>query len=416
MSSSPRSISTGQLADVLPPGGLTLVSSCSAESDPLYQAVEQAGDALGDMAFSGIFVPGLNRSKWAAGSECKALSFFMTPQMRELGDRLDFRPICYQDVMALYRQRGVDAVLFMCSPPDADGNCSFGTEVGFMPDFWPMAKTRIAHINPAMPRTPGDPGIPLSQINAVIETEQPLRSVPDSPPDAISQKIADHIAPHVPNGATVQTGLGKIPDAVLDRLHDHRDLRLHTGLIGDGALRLVRSGAMANGRSAIVGVAIGSEELYASLDDPHFSFAPISITHDLRLLGEIDNLVTINSALEADLFGQVYAEVGPKGAMSGPGGASDYARGARLSRGGLRIIAFPASAARGSISRIIGPGESPGPVSLSRWDVDLIVTEHGVADMRFAGHDDRAEALIAIADPAHRDALSEKWRAVRARL
>ena len=126
--------------------------------------------------------------------------------------------------------------------------------------------------------------------------------------------------------------------------------------------------------------------------------------------------MTINSALEADLFGQVYAEITPKGAMSGPGGASDYARGGRLSPHGLRIIAFPSTAAKDTVSRIISPFAAGGPVSLSRWDVDLIVTEHGVADIRGKGYDARAEALIAIAHPAHRDSLSNLWREIAARL
>jgi len=414
--SQPRHLQAGELARVLPPGGLTLVSSCSAESDLLAAEVAAAGCALDDMAFSGIFVPGLNRKDWRAGERSRVLSFFMTPQLRELGDRLEFLPICYQDVVALYRARRPAAALFMCSPPDANGNCSFGTEVSFIADFWRDVPVRIAHINPAMPRTPGDAGIPFSELTAYYEGEQALRGTPDSPPDAVSQQIAAHILPYIEDGATLQTGLGKIPDAVLDGLADRRNLRMHTGLIGDGALRLVQSGAMADGPSALVGVAIGSEVLYAGLDNPHFQFRPISQTHDLKLLGTIDRLVTINSALEADLFGQVYAEITPKGAMSGPGGASDYARGGRLSPHGLRIIAFPSTAAKGTVSRIISPFAAGGPVSLSRWDVDLVVTEHGVADLRGKGYDARAEALIAIADPAHRDNLDNTWREIAARL
>lgn len=414
--SQPRRLQPGELAGALPPGGLTLVSSCSAESDLLAAEVEAAGGALADMVFSGIFVPGLNKHAWRAGSESRVLSFFMTPQLRELGERLEFLPICFQDVVGLYRARRPTAALFMCSPPDDNGNCSFGTEVDFIADFWRDIPVRIAHINPDMPRTPGDPGIPFGELTAYYEGAQPLRGTPDSPPDPVSQRIAAHILPHIEDGATLQTGLGKIPDAVLDGLADRRNLRMHTGLIGDGALRLVQSGAMAPGQSALVGVAIGSETLYAGLANPHFQFRPVSLTHDLKVLGRIDRLVTINSALEADLFGQVYAEITPRGAMSGPGGASDYARGGRLSPNGLRIIAFPSTAAKGTVSRIISPRNAAGPVSLSRWDVDLIVTEHGVADLRGKGYGARAESLIAIADPAHRENLTSQWREIAARL
>ena len=187
-------------------------------------------------------------------------------------------------------------------------------------------------------------------------------------------------------------------------------MRLHTGLIGDGALDLIHSGAMAPGPCATVGVAIGSPMLYAGLDHEHVQFQPVTVTHDTATLAGIDRLVTINSALEVDLFGQAYAEASSRGFLSGPGGASDYARGARLSRGGLRIVALPATA--GSISRIVVPGSATGPVSLSRFDIDIVVTEHGVADLRKRDYPSRAAALIAIAAPKHRDSLAQAWAVI----
>ena len=408
----PRRINADELASVLPAGGLTLVSSCSAESDLLVQMVEAAGDALGAMRFSGIFVPGLNRPTWRAGSQSRVLSFFQTPELRTEQERVDFLPIYYGQVSALYRAEVPSAVLFMCSPPDDNGMCSFGVETAFIPDFWRTAAVRIAHINPLMPRTRGDAGIPFSELTAYIEGDQVLKGTPAGEPDAIARAIAKHAAPYIQDGATLQMGLGKVPDAVLDALHDRRDLRFHTGLIGDGALRLVRSGAMAPGESALIGVAIGSPELYAGLDDPHFQFRPISVTHNARIAGAAEHLVTVNSALEVDLFGQVYSEVGPKGAMSGPGGASDFATAARLSPRGLRMICLPADVAKGTLSRIIDPEQARGPAALDRLDTDLIVTEHGAADLRWKGHNARAEALIAIAAPQFRDALATSWRRI----
>lgn len=407
-----RRISADELASALPAGGLTLVSSSPAESDLLADMVHTAGDALGDMAFSGIFVPGLNRRAWDGAAQTRVLTFFQTPELRAQANRVDFVPANYALVQRIYRERKPKAVLFMCSPPDAEGNCSFGAETAYIPDNWRNAPVRIAHINPLMPRTAGDPGIPFSEITAYIEGEQPLRGMPAGEPDAVSQAIAAHIAPFVEDGATLQTGLGKMPDAVLDRLHDRKNLHFHTGLIGDGALRLIRSGAMAPGPSALVGVAIGSPELYAGLDHPHLQFRPISVTHDLQLLGQAEQLVTINSVLEVDLFGQGYAEVGPKGANSGPGGATDYAAAGRISPRGVRIVAFPASAGRGTISRIVPPQQARGPVSLSRMDIDIVATEHGAADLRGKTYNARAEALIAIAAPQHQQSLLEQWAAI----
>lgn len=401
-----RQLRPGDLPGVLPPGGLTLVSSSPAESDLLIAEVEAAGEALGDMAFSGVFVPGLNKAVWRAGSESSVLTFFQTPELRREGARSTFLPLCYQDILALYRREQPAAALFMCSPPDAEGNCSFGAETGFIAALWREIPVRIAHINPLMPRTPGDPGIHFAELTGWFEGEQPLRTMASSE-DAISLAIASHIAPLIPDGSTLQTGLGKVPDAVLRALKHHRGLRLHTGLIGDGALELVRSGAMAEGPSALVGVAIGSPTLYAGLDDPHFQFRPVTVTHDPATLGAIHRFVTINSAMEVDLYGQVHAEASSRGFLSGPGGGGDYARGARAA-GGLRIIALPSEA--GGVGRIIPAGSGHGPVSLSRFDVDVVVTEHGAADLRNLGHETRAQALIGIAAAHTRETLARHWR------
>ncbi|MCB2049859.1 MAG: hypothetical protein KDE63_00380 [Novosphingobium sp.] len=403
----PRLLGQGELASVLPPGGLSYVSSCAAESDIFASEIEAAGAALGKRRFSGVFVAGLNRCTYNAGPESGVVTFFQTPQLKKEGARSQFLPFCYNDVSQWYAANQPDAVLVMLSPPDADGNCSFGVDAGFGPDQWRDAKVRIAHINPAMPRTAGDPGIPFAELTAYYEETQPLREMPGAAGDPITDAIAPHVASLIPDGATLQTGLGKLPDTVFDNLHGHSGLRLFTGLVGDGALRLVRSGAMADGASAVFGSAIGSASLYEGLIDPHFQLRPVSVTHDLLRLAAIDRLVTINSVMSVDLFGQGFAEASSRGFMSGPGGASDFARGARASKGGLRIIALPSTAKE--TSRIVAPGEGIGPVSLSRFDIDAVVTEHGIADLRGLDHDQRAKAMIAIAGPDHREALAAAW-------
>lgn len=406
----PRLLRPGDLPSVLGGGGLTLVSSCSAESDLLQAEVSAAAEALGAIDCSGIFVSGLNRATWQAGAQSRVTTFFLTPELRHQPARARFLPLCYEDILRFYRQEKPVAALFMCSPPDDQGNCSFGTEVAFAAALWPDIPVRIAHINPLMPRTPGDPGIPFRELTGWFEGEQALRSMPPGGPDAVSQAIARQAASLIPDGATLQTGLGKIPDAVLLALASHRNLRLHTGLVGDGVLALIHSGSLAPGASALVGTAIGSQPLYDAVALPCFQFRPVTVTHDAAALAATEKLVTINSAMEVDLFGQVFAESSSRGFQSGPGGASDYARGARRSPGGLRIIALPASA-RGK-GRIVAPGQGSGPVSLSRFDVDCVVTEHGIADLRFKSYAARAAALIAIAAPEHREALAIAWREI----
>ncbi len=397
----PRRIAPADLASVLPAGGLSLVSSCSAESALLADAVTTADGALADMTFAGIFVPGLNRLTWRAGEASRVLTFFQTPELREEGERVEFLPLCYADILAEFRRRRPAAALFMCAPPDGEGRCSFGTEVAFIAELWRDIPTRIAHINPLMPRTAGDPGIPLDALTAYVEGSQPLIGNASSP-DACALAIAGHVASFIGDGDTLQTGLGKVPDAILSMLADRRDLRLHSGLVGDGALALAAKGALVH---AIAGCAIGSAALYDAVASAPFEFRPVSVTHGAAALAGIRRLVTINSALQVDLFGQAYAELTPRGWMSGPGGASDFARGARPH--GLRIVALPATA--GEASRIVAPGVGAGPVSLGRMDIDVVATEHGAADLRGLGHDARARALVAIAAPEHRDPLEAAW-------
>lgn len=405
----PVRITADELATVLPPGGLTYVQGCSGHSDLLHDAVMRAGDAVGRMTFTGVFVPGLNRATWLANPECRVSTFFMTPELKAAGEAVEFLPFGYADILDLLRASRIDAALFMVSPPDEHGLCSFGPVVDFLAELWPQIPVRIAHINPHMPRTAGSTGIPFDQLTAVIQGEAPLYGMVRSKADPIAEQIGAHVAPFIRNGATLQTGLGKIPDAVLRSLTGRRDLRIHSGLVGEVVLDLLATGALAEGVAITGGVAIGSAELYAAIGSDRFIFHPVSHTHDAQVIAAIPNFVAINSAIEVDLFGQAYSEVGPGGLMSGPGGATDFARGARLG-GGLRVIALPSDASKGSVSRIVGPGEGSGPVSLHRNDTDIVVTEHGAADLRGLGHEARARALIAIASPAHRADLQARWR------
>ena len=397
------------VGSVLRPGGLTYVQGCSGESLLLAESVRKAGSALGAMTFAGIFVPGLNRYDYIANPACRVLTYFMTPELKRAGENVDFRPLCYADILADLHARPIDAALVMLSPPDDEGLCRFGPIVDFLPDLWQKIPTLIGHINPALPRTRGAPGIPFSRLSAFIEAEQPLLGQTDEKPDGDALAIADHIARIVPDGATLQVGLGKIPGAVLRALTHRKNLRIHSGLISDAVLGLLQAGALAEGVAITGGVAIGGPALYAACSGPAFEFRPVSHTHSARVLADIPRFISINSALEVDLFGQAYAECGPKGWMSGPGGASDFARGGKIG-GGLRIVALPSSAAGGAKSRIVAPDEAFGPVSLARMDIDLVVTENGVADLRGLGPDERARRLIAVAAETHRAGLTENWR------
>jgi acyl-CoA hydrolase len=411
----PRRINPDALASVLPAGGRVLVSGASGESLVLADAVRRAGERLGAMTFTGIFVPGLNTTDWRANPSCRVETFFMTPELKAAGSATTFLPFCYDDILRWLRATRIDAALFMAPPPDADGHCGFGPIVDFVADLWPNIPVRVAHINPRLPRVAGPCSIPFDSLTAYIEGEQELLGSADRPDDAVSRAVGEGIARFVSDGATIQAGLGKIPTAALRALTNRKGLKIHSGLIPEAVVDLEESGALAPGVSVTGGVAIGSRRLYDRVGGASYRFHPVSYTHSPRVLAEIENLVTLNSATEVDLFGQVYAEVGPTGFVSGPGGASDFARGARAA-GGVRIVAIAASAVRGSVSRIVAPGDAAGPVSLSRMDTDVVVTEHGAADLRGLGPDERARSLIAVSAPAHRERLSAQWAATAAKL
>lgn len=404
----PRNIRSDQLAEVLPPGGLTWLQACSAESFLLRDAILASGDRLGDMTFTGIFVPGLNRMDYIVREGRRAKTFFLTPELKAAADRTEFLPFCYREIIDHLYGQTISAALFMASPPDENGLCSIGPVGDFVPDFWQSVPIRIAHINPAVPPTHGYSRIPYAELTAVIEGEQPLLTSNTGAPDAVTEAIGRNTAELVPDGATLQTGLGRIPDAALRGLTAHRNLRIHSGLIGDAVVDLLDAGALVPGQCITTGVAIGTQRLYDAVVSGRFHFRPATFTHSHSVLAGLEKFVAINSTAEIDLLGNAFSEHTPKGLASGPGGASDFAAGA-IGRGGMRIIVMPSTVNAGKTSRIVPPGGS-GPVSLNRFDIDFVVTEHGVADLRQKSHSARAEALIDVADPAHRTMLEQAWR------
>ncbi len=374
----------------------------------------RAGEALGAMTFTGIFVPGVNRNSYLANPRCRIETFFLTPELKAAGGSVRFLPLCYDDIRKRLSEIPIDAALFMATPPDADGHCSFGPVVDFLAELWPRIPVRVAHINPRLPRVASSQRIPFDALTAYLEAEQDLPGFPEAADDSLSSAIGAHVAPFVPDGATIQTGLGRIPTAVLRALKERRRLKIHSGLIPEAVCDLQDAGALAPGVSVVGGVAIGSPRLYERVGGGAFRFEPVSHTHAPRVLAALEKPVAINSAFEVDLFGQAYAEMGPAGLSSGPGGASDFARGV-WAAGGLRVVALAASAAKGAVSRIVAPGEASGLVSLGRFDTDVVATEHGAADLRGLDHHERAHALIAVAPPGHRERLRERWAQTAAR-
>lgn len=331
----------------------------------------------------------------------------------------DFIPCFFKDVPALLGEEiPVDVLLLNVAPPDQDGWCSLGVACDYTLRASQVARTIIAQVNDQMPRVGGrDNAVHISRLDAIVPCSDPLPSVPPASLTHEASEIARHCAAIVRDGDTLQLGIGAIPDAVLGALGDKNDLGIHSEIISDGVVDLVRAGVITGRRKTIhtdkivATFLVGSSVLYDFVaDNPSMLMLPVDYVNDPVVIARHDNMVSINSCLEVDLSGQVNAESVGTRQFSGVGGQVDFVRGARMSRGGRSIIAMPSTAARGTVSRIVPMLAPGGAVTTSRCDVDTIVTEWGAARMRGQTLRQRAENLIAIAHPDFRESLRTEFR------
>ena len=385
-------------------------SQAAAEATPLVDALlDQVGDIGPVRAFCGLsFNRRLARD---LPKQITLLSYGAMGELRSLSEagRLEVVPAHYSALPRLFAERllPADIGLVQVSPPDPDGCCSMGIGADYAPDAAMHSRTLIAEINHRMPATRGTPGIPLDRFAAAFETDRPLPEAPDRTPDEIDVAIAGHVAGLVEDGDTIQIGVGALPTAILDGLSGHENLGFHAGMLTDGVLRLVGQGVITGRRKeldvglVVTGTAIGSADLYARLGEMPVEFRPASYTHSARVLARFSRLVAINSALEVDLTGQVGAEVAGGRYLGGIGGQADFS-GAAARTGARSIIALRSRA--GAESTIVAALRGV-PVTTARADVDVVVTEHGVAHLRGCALSERPGRLAAIAAPEHRDKL-----------
>jgi len=333
--------------------------------------------------------------------------------------RAEYIPVFLSDAPTLLR-RGIiplDAVLINVSPPDRHGFCSMGTSVIALPTAIKTATTVIAQINPQMPRTLGDTFVHVDQIDLGVEVDLPPYSHALPPVGDVERRIGEFIADLVPDGATVQMGIGAIPSAVADALHGKRDLGVHTEMMTDVVLDLVERGVVTgadkeiNRGRVVATFMLGSQRLYDWVDDnPMVEMRSAEYTNDTAIIRRFRKMVAINSAIEIDLTGQVCADsIGPR-MYSGVGGQMDFVRGAALADDGRAIIALPSTAAGGTVSRIVPYLAHGAGVVTTRAHVETIVTEWGVAELHGRSIRERATQLIAISDPRFRDELEAEAR------
>lgn len=393
------------------------VSGCSAEVPDLpgLMGPETAGSTV-----TGIFSPIMNRLSFAdAELRRRCRTFFLNDALRrDLAVGLvDFHPWTYTGIAGwLNAPKRFDTAIVTVSPPDENNICSLGTQYDFLPEFHARVPRLIGVINPAMPRTCGRVGLPLDRFSALLEIEGPLPEfLPSlSQNDPINEAIARNVAELVPDGATVQMGIGRVSQAVAAALVGHRHLKVHSGLVDDNILMLENAGALDLDTPIVTGVAMGTRSLYDLVDrNPRFSFRSAGQTHAIAEIARNPRFIAVNSALQVDLFGQINSEGSDGRVLAGPGGLPEFLRGAQQSEGGLTIFALRAQPGRRGEGGIVARIGEPGLITVPRQDIDMVVTENGIADLRGCSLDQRAEALIAIAAPSTQAILTERWATIR---
>ena len=405
-------------------GMRVFIHGAAATPTPLIEALSRRSD------LEGVSLYHLHTAGPAPFADPERASSFLSvslftgaPLRRAIDEgRADFVPIFLSDIPRLFSTRAIplDVAILQLSPPDRHGYCTLGTSVDAALAAALSTRTIIAEINERMPRTHGNTLVPFHRIAAFIHTDRPLHEHTSPAASPAEDAIGEHAARLIPDGATLQMGIGAIPDAVLRRLRDKRDLGIHTEMFSDGVVDLVEAGAITNRRKhvhpgrIVTSFVVGSERLYRFVhDNPFVEFHPCDRTNDTALIRKNDHAVAINSALEVDLSGQVCADSIGFRIYSGIGGQMDFVRGSALSKGGKPIIALPSTAARGTMSRIVTALKPGSGVVTTRGHVHWIVTEYGAVNLFGLSLRQRAEALISIAHPDFRGALRRDFAAVR---
>jgi 4-hydroxybutyrate CoA-transferase len=346
-------------------------------------------------------------------------ALFVGPADREAVNdgRADYIPVFLYEIPSLFYsgQLGLDVAFIHVSPPDNRGYMSFGVECLASKAAAESARVVVAEVNDKMPRTLGDCFIHISKVDKVVETSRDLPVLATKPSTKVEEKIGRYIADLVEDGSTIQLGIGGIPGAALRAMSSRKDLGIHTEMISDGMIEAIEAGYVTGARKTlhpnkVVGTFLfGTKRVYDyAHDNPLFEIHPVHYTNHPATIARNDKMVAINSAIEIDLTGQVCSDSIGTRIYSGFGGQVDFIRGAAQSKGGKPIIAFPATAKNGEVSKIVPYLKNGAGVVTTRADVHYVATEYGVAYLHGKNLRERALALIAIADPAFRDGLERE--------
>ncbi|MGF7233809.1 MAG: acetyl-CoA hydrolase/transferase family protein [Frankia sp.] len=392
------------------------------EPTTLIEALIDQGRDIGGLSafiatsFSGLFTPEATDSFAMSSMGAIGALRSLTKQ-----HKLSVIP-CHVSQVGPFIEAGIigcDVAFVQVSPADADGNHSYGLISDYVRAAVEKARVVIAEVNEQVPFTHGEM-LPAAKIDYAVRVSRRPVEVPAARISETDEAIARHAAVYIEDGSVIQTGVGAVPDAILRLIRDRKDLGVHSGMLGDGLVELVEAGAVTNARKkidtgvSINGALIGTKRLYEFAHrNPQVRMCATSYTHDAAVLAQLEKLVTINSAMEVDLTGQVNAEQSGSAYLGGTGGQVDFVRAGARSPGGHAIIALPATAKGGTISRIAV--NLSGPVTTARSDVDVVVTEFGAAELKGRTLAERTHRLIAIAHPDFQEELAQAANTIQRR-
>ncbi len=342
-------------------------------------------------------------SFFAAGSNRKAIS----------DGTADYTTCYFYEIPKVLREVVKPRVTIMSvSPPDENGYVSLGTNVDYIESTLDYCEVKIAQVNKYVPKTHGEAIKHVSEFDCFVEIDEPLPEVPSVEITDVERAIGKYCASLINDGDCIQLGIGGIPNAICAELHNKRDLGLHSEMVGDGIIDLIKNGVINNSKKnihhgkSVLGFAFGTEKLFRFLDhNPAVEMHPIEYVNNPAVIAQNDNMVSVNSCLQVDLQGQVVSDTIGLSQFSGVGGQVDFVRGATMSKGGRSIIAMPSTAKSGTVSRIVPVITEYSAITTTRNDVNYIITEYGIAQLKGKTMKERARALIKIAHPNFRDAL-----------
>lgn len=407
-----------EAVSVIESGHNVWIHGAGATPNVLIEAMVRNSDHLRNVSLYHLHTEGsAPYAKEEYADRFEVNSLFIGSNCRECtqSGRGNYIPAFLSEIPSLLKQEiiPIDVALVHVSPPDAHGYCSLGVSVEATKAAIEMAEVVVAQINPNMPRTHGDGLLHMSRLDKVVEVNEPLPELLSTPINQTEKAIGAHIAGLIEDGSTLQMGIGAIPNAVLSELGSHRDLGIHTEMFSDGVLPLVEKGVV-TGRmkkkhpdTIVTGFLFGSKALYEfANDNPFVRVLDIEYVNNANVIRQNPKVVSVNSAIEVDLTGQVCADSIGAAMYSGVGGQMDFMRGASLSSGGKPIIALPSVTKKGQ-SRIVGFLKEGAGVVTTRAHVHYVVTEYGVANLYGKTLKQRAKVLIQIAHPHHRESLEK---------